>query len=196
MLEKTLVMRGTLGDVEPADLLQVLATCRQLTSVEFSEHEGRAAISLLLKSGKIVGVSPAEHDVEATLRELFENPHECRFVVFRLPDPEQLSDPIGSLSQVLLEMLSSPASERAAPQPQATAPAAVFGRTPSQGGPPASPILAVCSPKGGAGKTTIALNLAVALARTGVNVLLFDVDPNGDVLSALDAHGSVEQGIY
>ncbi|MBX5476892.1 MAG: AAA family ATPase [Clostridia bacterium] len=39
-----------------------------------------------------------------------------------------------------------------------------------------SRVLAVCSPKGGVGKTTIAANLAVALAVLGQDVLLADLD--------------------
>ncbi len=48
-------------------------------------------------------------------------------------------------------------------------------------------VVAVFGAKGGAGATSVATNLAGALARGGERICLLDVDPNlGDVLSALD----------
>jgi cellulose biosynthesis protein BcsQ len=52
------------------------------------------------------------------------------------------------------------------------------------------PVIALSGPKGGAGKTTVAINLAVALARQGKRVTIVDADANG-VLLALNA---VERG--
>lgn len=57
-------------------------------------------------------------------------------------------------------------------------------------------ILAVASPKGGCGKTTIALNLALSLARQGRSVILVDADINGDVLSAINARQRAEIGAF
>jgi cellulose biosynthesis protein BcsQ len=62
--------------------------------------------------------------------------------------------------------------------------------------PSSSCILAVASPKGGVGKTTVALNLALSLTRRGLDVILVDGDINGDVMSAVDSRAVADVGVF
>jgi chromosome partitioning protein len=63
---------------------------------------------------------------------------------------------------------------------------------------PAAPglSLAIASPKGGVGKTTISLNLGISLAHRGLRVIVIDGDINGDLLSLINQRSVVKLGTY
>lgn len=56
-------------------------------------------------------------------------------------------------------------------------------------------IVAISSPKGGVGKSTIALNLAVAAAKAGERVLLIDVDPQSALMLSLGRERDTASGL-
>lgn len=100
--------------------------------------------------------------------------------------------------------VAAPAPAPAAPFPQSSALKAQPSPSPSRRPPAAAVpapsastrILAVVSPKGGSGKSTISLNLALSLARRGNSVILVDADVNGDVLSAINARSRAKSGAF
>lgn len=122
------------------------------------------------------------------------------------------SEPVSSSSQVPRPMSQpplgslAPQAPKIVPPPRAATPS-VPPRAPQlrpqkrsgvhQSGATRRPcVIAIASPKGGSGKTTVALNLALSLARREHRVILVDGDVNGDVMSSLDGRTSAKAGVF
>jgi chromosome partitioning protein len=98
-----------------------------------------------------------------------------------VPPPPGLADSVGSATPASAPA-AGPVERGSASKPNATTPSGT--------------ILAIASSKGGVGKTTLTMNLGVALARRGLEVTIVDADPNGGVSAAVNAHRRITKGAF
>ncbi len=131
------------------------------------------------------------------------------------PTPAHVAPPRPTARSVSLRAVPPPSAPSAPPIPASPAPPApaptpplvtegewegwddaLLTKTRPGTGTTAGVAVAVASPKGGVGKTTITLNLALSMAQRGVRTLIIDADINGDLLSLLSARDRVARGVY
>lgn len=221
------IMQGSLQEFGLADVLQVVGLGRQYTGVELSLGGGGTG-TIFVKSGQVVSAEANPHQGREAFHRLFRGA-QGDFFVFRADTPQDIREPIGSLSTLLMDAEAertavglprtssyAPAESGTTPgvAPPSPAPHAPIAMPPPPPPPPPAPpvielgkrpvaveppgagatVLAFASPKGGCGKSTVALNTALSLARRGHSVILVDADVNGDVLSAIDARGRAKVG--
>ena len=226
MTSKTLVMEGRLEEFALPSILQVLSIGRQFTAVELTDPESATIGSITIKSGQIVNANLRQRGGVDAFFDLFAvSLHQFRVYRMptptRLPKPLGAIGPllVKALKQRQKRKSAQPAREAA--RSSAQPPALPVARTKSSNPAPKQEaamepttnvhsfpptersgndhdrrILAICSPKGGVGKTTVTLNLALSIARQGRHVIVADADINGDIMSAVDGRDRVRVGVH
>ena len=181
------VVRGSLDDYDLANVLEVVSIGRQYVGVEVTGPDGARAVTYT-KAGRVLAAEAKEGRGRRAFQAMFDSDRFTEFRVFRVATPAAMPTPIGTVAQLLEELHDRPTAKRVGtiPPPSATA-------TPY---PQNKHVVGIASPKGGVGKTTIALNLSFALARAGHRVALVDGDINGDILSAINARKRAKHGAY
>jgi chromosome partitioning protein len=207
------ILKGRRKSVPLEDLLQVVGVSRQCLCVETEDEDGRVLGSVWIKSGFVLSASAQGHTGREGFSLFLSNPEAVSYSVYR---PRQVraaySAPLGSLTELILDAAiafdhrqdavsaggPAPAQRASAVETRGVAEiAAPMGAARTE--PPSHPrwIVGFASGKGGSGKTTLALNTALAFAEVGQPVLLVDADPLGGLAHSVllgEARGSI--GVY
>jgi len=191
-LMKRPLLEGEFEVVALPELLQVTALGRQFVSIDILDAAEQVIGRIGLKGGMVVLAETRTARGRAAFHQLLAEPRARSFRAFHILEfPAQWPQPLGPLDVLLLQEAvgdGEPAAVSAGPTP-ATTP--VPAPEPAR-----STVLSVVSPKGGVGKTTVTLNLALALAQQGHSVILLDVDPQGGVTASLSPAARRAHGIY
>lgn len=194
------VLEGNLSDFNLIEVLQVLSMSRQYTRIEVFDEHRMSLGSIHIKSGKVVQAANRTHRGRLAFLQLIRGPQGW-FRVFRIATPALVPEPIGPLSSLLVEALEATshqpfAASSAPPHAGYNSEVRMQSGFHSKAAAPGPCVIAVASPKGGSGKTTVSLNLALALARRKHRVILVDGDINGDVLSSIDERSTSRAGVF
>jgi chromosome partitioning protein len=179
-------LSGSLEELSLANLLQALP--RDYLRVDLFSREKNQLGAVAILNDMVLSVQAGNMRGASALRRLCALERGFYDVTLLESNPPGAT-PLGTIGQVLFAALSAdtPARSRKADQvTKAMRPSSLHRARQRSRTPAPRPIsVAIASPKGGVGKTTIALNLGQALATSGWRVLLIDGTINGDVLAAL-----------
>lgn len=188
------VLKCDRQSVPLADLLQVVGVSRQYFCVHCNAEDGGVLGSIWIKSGFVVGADAGVLTGRRAFLALLVDPAASSFSVYR-PRKALTSypKPLGSIAELMLDAAEEAEQDLPAP----AVPEAGSGAEKPAADPMHGRVVAFASAKGGVGKTTLALNVALAFAEAGQAVLLVDADPLGGIghsLAGQDAR--LASGVY
>jgi chromosome partitioning protein len=193
MAANTFVMRGTLQEFALPDVLGTVGTSPELTCIELRGENGEHLGAIWMKSGRVMGARYRGRRGREAFMAIVQGDANS-FEVTRLPERDKYPKPLGKLDALLLEASEQPLAVGSGPLVAPQPPPARRERA-RKSAARRGLVTAIASPKGGVGKTTIAVNLALSLAERGFRCVLVDADVNGDLLSLLDARGKAKVGV-
>lgn len=203
------ILKGRRRSVPLEDLLQVIGVSRQCLCVETENEQGRVLGSVWIKSGFVLSASAEGRSGREGFAAFLSNPQAVSYSVYRPRQARsEYSTPLGTVPELVLDAAialdrkhqqAQSASAADPGPPPAVPPTRLEPRSrpaPARSDSPPQPrwIVGFASGKGGSGKTTLALNTALAFAEIGQPVLLVDADPLGGLGHSLllgEPHGSL-----